>query len=196
MKLTPVLVARSQLLTAIELFFDDCDPVSVYALAGAADEMLEDLCRDGGIEPMTEIIRKDHPGKSRQDIWRARNLYRNAFKHVGRTPTERSNHQAALDQFNEKPVEFLLYVSVADYFKLRRAGPVPFQVFQAWFCAMHPELIATPKDREHFRGPFPSTIAELSRAEQKRLGKEMVASYIEDQDLLADPLTEPLLVDQ
>jgi hypothetical protein len=45
MRLTPVLAARSQLLTAIELFFADKDPVSVQALAGNARELLEKLCR-------------------------------------------------------------------------------------------------------------------------------------------------------
>jgi hypothetical protein len=50
MPLTPFLVARSQLLTAIDLFFEDRDPVSVQALAGNARELLERLCRLRGIE--------------------------------------------------------------------------------------------------------------------------------------------------
>src|ERR1035437_4674844 len=92
--LTPLLVARSQLLTAIDLFFADSDPISVHTLAGAAREILEDLCRLKSIEPMTEFILKDHPNKSRRDIYNALNLYRNVFKHLGKTSEERAENQA------------------------------------------------------------------------------------------------------
>jgi hypothetical protein len=81
-ELTPLLIARSQLLTAIDLFFADKDPISVHTLAGAAREILEELCRLDEIEPMTEFILKDHPNKFRKDIWSAMNLYRNCFKHL------------------------------------------------------------------------------------------------------------------
>lgn len=60
MALTPFLVARSQILTAVHLFFDDRDPVSVQALARNARELLEGLCRLRGIAPMTELLVRDH----------------------------------------------------------------------------------------------------------------------------------------
>ena len=68
MRLTPLIAARSQVLTAIELFFADKDPVSVQSLAGNARELLEDLCRQAGIEPMTELLLRDHPNKPKKDI--------------------------------------------------------------------------------------------------------------------------------
>jgi hypothetical protein len=54
--------------------FSHGDPISVHTLAGAAREILEGLCRLEGIEPMTDFILKDHPRKSRKDIWNAMNL--------------------------------------------------------------------------------------------------------------------------
>ena len=55
MGLTPLIVARAQLLTAIELFFADRDPVSVQSPENAR-EMLETLCRRNNVEPMTELL--------------------------------------------------------------------------------------------------------------------------------------------
>src|SRR5450759_3861960 len=97
--LSPLLIARSQLLTAIDILFSHGDPISVHTLAGAAREILEGLCRLEGIEPMTDFILKDHPEKSRKDIWNAMNLYRNCFKHLGRTAEERADDQFTLQQF-------------------------------------------------------------------------------------------------
>ena len=188
--LTPLLIARSQLLTAVDLFFADGDPVSVHTLAGAAREMLESLCRLEGIEPMTDFILRDHPNKSRKDIWNAMNLYRNCFKHVGQTSEERANDQAALSQFKETDNEFLLYVCVEDYVRLRGAMPVDFQVFQAWFATLHIALLVDDSKSEVFRRAFPE-LAQQSRVEQKRRGREMVATAMNNKELLADPGTEP-----
>jgi len=189
-KLTPFLVARSQLLTAVELFFADRDPISVQALAGSAREMLESLCRIEGVEPMMEMLLRDHPTKTLKELYRAANLYRNCFKHVGKTESERAGDQATLDQFEERTNEFLLYVCVEDYVRLRKAMPVPFQIFQAWFCALHSDLLTSNHDPDRFLKNFPD-IMQKSRAEQKRMGANMIAIWSNDHDLLADPRTEP-----
>src|SRR5262245_32779312 len=129
MKLTPFAVARTQFLTAIEMFFADKDPVSVHALAGNAREILESLCREKGIEPMTDALLQDHPGKQRKYIYDALNLYRNCFKHLGRTEPERNEDQIALDRFDDSKNEYLLYVCAEDYIRFRRSSPLPMQVF-------------------------------------------------------------------
>jgi hypothetical protein len=78
--ITPLIVARSQLLTAIDLFFNDRDPISVHALAGNAREILESLCRLAAVEPITELFLRDPPHKPKKEIYAALNLYRNCFK--------------------------------------------------------------------------------------------------------------------
>jgi hypothetical protein len=194
MRLTPVLVARSQLLTAIELFFADQDPVSVQALAGNARELLEDLCRLAGIQPMTELLLRDHPGKPKKDIYAALNLYRNCFNHLGETENKRQEDQLTLDQFNDSKNEYLLYVCVEDYVRLRRATPIPMQIFQAWFCALHVELLSPPHQPEKFLDRFPG-IREMSRAQQKWDGAACIARFSDNPQLLAHPDTEPIFVD-
>jgi len=105
---SPLFAARSQLLTAIDLFFNDADPGSVHALAGNAREILESSCRLAAVEPVTELVLRDHPNKPKKDIYAALNLYRNCFKHVGKTWEERRGQQAILNQFDDTKNEYLL----------------------------------------------------------------------------------------
>jgi hypothetical protein len=171
--LTPLFIARFQLLTAIDLFFADGDPISIHTLAGAAREILEELCRLEAIEPMTDFILRDHPNKSRKDIWNAMNLYRNCFKHLGQTPEERAEDQAILNQFEDTANEYLLYVCVEDYLRLRGKSPIEFQILQAWFVALHLDLLVDESKTELFRRAFPDLVRQ-SRVEQKRRGCVML----------------------
>ena len=94
--ISPLVVARSQLLTAIDLFFNDRDPISVHALAGNTREILESLCRLAAVEPITELFLRDQPHKPKKDIYAALNLYGNCFKHVGKTWEDRKDGQIPL----------------------------------------------------------------------------------------------------
>jgi len=98
MVLSPLVVARSQLLTAIDLFFNDRDPVSVHALAGNAREILESVCKLAAVEPITELLLRGHSNKPKKDIYAALNPYRNCFRpcrqDLGRTERRTGNPQS------------------------------------------------------------------------------------------------------
>jgi hypothetical protein len=194
MRLTPLTVARSQLLTAIELFFADKDPVSVQTLAGNARELLERLCRQGGIQPMTELLLQDHPNKPKKDIYAAMNLYRNCFKHLGETEEERQEDQRTLNQFDDTKNEYLLYICAEDYVRFRGSMPIPMQIFHAWFCACHVDLLAIQSRAQDFLDMFPG-IQEMTRVQQKRGVAACIEHYSNDPKLLAHPDTEPLVID-
>jgi hypothetical protein len=194
-QLTPFIAARSQLLTAIELFVADRDPVSVQALAGNARELLEDLCRQARVQPMTEFLLQDHPGKPKRDIYTALNLYRNCFKHMGDTEQERQEDQATLNQFDDTKNDYLLYVCVEDYLRLRKTSPFPMQVFQAWFCASHVELLAVPQHAQKFLDLFPG-LQKMTRAEQKAGLAGCIERFSHDPSPLDHPATEPLVIDR
>lgn len=170
MVVSPLVVARSQLLTAIDLFFNDRDPISVHALGGNAREMLESLCRLAAVEPITELFLRDHPHKPKKDIYAALNLYRNCFKHVGKTWEERKDGQAILNQFDDSKNEYLLYVCVEDYLRLRGSSPFPMQVLHAWFCAVHVDLIGSACSRQKFVNLFPD-LSQMNRYQQKRAAR-------------------------
>lgn len=194
MPLTPLTVARSQLLTAIELFFADKDPVSVQALAGNARELLEALCRQAGIQPMTELLLQDHPGKPRKDIYAALNLYRNCFKHVGDTEEQRQEDQRTLTQFDDTKNEYLLYICVEDYIRLRGSSPIPMQIFHAWFAACHVHLLAFQSRAQKFLSLFPG-IQGMTRAQQKVGVAACIERFSNDPELLAYAETEPVTID-
>jgi hypothetical protein len=48
MNITKLDAAKSQLATAIWLYFEDCDPVSVHTLVMAASEIIDRLCESKG----------------------------------------------------------------------------------------------------------------------------------------------------
>jgi hypothetical protein len=193
MRLTQLIVARSQLLTAIELFFADRDPVSVQALAGNARELLESLCRLADVRPMTELLLQDHPNRPKSDIYAAMNIYRNCFKHLGSNEEERLSDQATLDQFDDSKNEYLLYICAEDYVQLRKAMPVPMQVLQAWFCALHTDLLRPKNLRQQFLDLFPG-IQQMTREQQKGVAVALISRFSNDPMVIANPATEPLVI--
>ena len=194
MVLCPLVVARSQLLTAIDLFFNDRDPVSVHVLASNAREILESLCRLAAVEPITELFLRDHPNRPRKDVYAALNPYRSCFNHVGKTWEERKSEQAILNRFDDNKNEYLLYVCVEDYFRLRGSSPFPMQALHAWFCALHSDLLGLVYRRERFRDLFPG-ISQSDRYQQKRAALVIIKQSSDDPEVLANPQTEPMLVD-
>jgi len=193
--ISPLVAARSQLLTAIDLFFNDRDPVSVHALAGNAREILESLCRLAAVAPITELFLRDHPHKPKKDIYPALNVYRSCFKHVGKTWEERKDYQAIFNQFDDSKNECLLYVCVEDYLRLRGSSPFPMQVLHAWFCAVHVDLVDTACSRQKFANLFPD-ISRMNRYQQKRAALNVIQRSSDDPQVLANPQTEPILIDQ
>ena len=192
MRLTPFMVARSQLLTAIELFFADKDPVSVQALAGNARELLEELCCQIGVEPVTELLLRGHSGQLREDIYDAMNVFRSCFKYLGTTESKKREDQAALDQFDDSINDYLLYVCVEDYVRLRKAMPIPMQVFHGWFRALHSDLPGAHDPAEKFSDFF-ENVHQMSRPEQKRAAAAVIFRLSRNSDFLASPATEPLI---
>jgi len=180
-------------MTAIDLFFNDRDPVSVQALAGNARELFESLCRLENIEPMTELLVRDNH-RERKDIYAAMNLYRNPFKHLGKGEAERAENQQILNQFDDSKNDPLLYICVEDYLRLRkRRSPLAMQVFQLWFVALHLDLLvdaSRPQFEVRVNDAFPG-IRDLPRAEQKRRGLEALRNSMHDAALRTDPHTEP-----
>lgn len=191
---SPLVVARSQLLTAIDLFFNDRDPFSVHALAGNAREILESLCRLAVVEPITELFLRDHPHRPKKNIYATLDFYRDCFKHVGKTWEERKDGQTTLNKFDDSKNEYLLYVCVEDYLRLRGSSPFPMQVFHAWFCAVHVDLIDSSRSRRKFANLIPD-VSQMSRYQQKRAVLGVIRRSADDPQVLANPQTEPILID-
>src|SRR5262245_53944010 len=84
MTVTKLDAAKSQLATAIRLYFEDCDPVSVHTLVMAASEIIERLCQS----KCAPTLRNDLflapvlPEQRRKKMADVLDKARNFFKHA------------------------------------------------------------------------------------------------------------------
>ena len=69
------------------------------------------------------------------------------------------------------------------------------QVLHAWFCAVHVELIGSCSSRQKFFALFPG-ISDMTRYQQKRAALGAIKRSSDDPQVLANPQTEPLLIDR
>ncbi|MDZ4064204.1 MAG: hypothetical protein U1E22_05985 [Coriobacteriia bacterium] len=125
MELTKLDVATSQLETAIRLYFDDDDPVSIHTLASAASDLIRDIGRPLGHEGLTardwalEIIKPEYRDEVRPLFVTSQNF----FKHADRDP------HAVIDFNPEEPRAKLLDTCMA-YQKLTLSVTPLMQLFE------------------------------------------------------------------
>jgi hypothetical protein len=86
---TNIEAANCQLRTAIQLFFADCDPVSVHTLATAAREIYEKHCIKAGLGGLFDF----GISQNQRRLWDDINEARNFFKH----PAESIDQSIAFD---------------------------------------------------------------------------------------------------
>lgn len=191
MLVTKIDAARRQLITAIRLFFDDADPVSVYSLASNAWEVIDVLCTSGCVESFSKQARENLPAGHTLKYY-INEPCRNFFKHAAQDPNPDSSVE-----LSESNVASILFLAVEDYIRLRQGGPVETQVFQAWYIAVFPEKVNEddPLARsivDTARLAFPG-IGALSASDQIALGRQVLAAARRDAGLAADPKTESTL---
>lgn len=138
MRVTKIDAARRQLITALRLFFDGGDPVSVYSLASNAHEVIDAICNHtGSVQTLTQEAQARLPaGKLlRRDY--INNPCRNFFKHA----RDDADPDGAVD-LSERNLHSLLMLAAEDYIRYRALSPIEVQVFQTWFCAVYPTVVA------------------------------------------------------
>lgn len=184
--LTKTIVAKRQLVTAINLFFNEGDPVSIFTLSSNAWEIIDSLCDFNKISSVSNETREHVPqGKDlKRDFI---NLpYRNYFKHADKDP------EAELDDFKDEACDELLFLATEDYIRLNKASPTELQVYQLWYSAVHYEKVADDSsDRilEAASFHFPD-IRSKKRSTQKDMGKKAISDAYKDKDFLSNPLVE------
>jgi hypothetical protein len=68
------------------------------------------------------------------------------------------------------------------------------QVLHAWFCAVHVDLVGSACSRQKFVNLFPD-LSQMNRYQQKRAALGVIQRSSDDPQVLANPLTEPILID-
>ncbi|MPV65522.1 hypothetical protein [Burkholderia sp. BE17] len=191
MLVTKIDAARRQLITAIRLFFDGSDPVSVYSLASNAWEVIDVLCTSAGIESFSKQARESLPA-GRTLKYYINQPCRNFFKHADQDPNPDSSVE-----LREDNVSAILFLAVEDYMRLRQGGPIEAQVFQVWFIAVFPEKVSeddpvAQSKLESAKLVFPG-IATLASSNKIKMGRQVLEAARKDAGLAADSKTEPSL---
>lgn len=135
-------VAASQLATAIRLWANDWDPISVHVLASAAAEIIAVLNKAKGFVPirsaMLDIMDSDYRERVAHGIVEAFNF----MKHGSKDPD-------AVMSFNPGESEWVIYAACVDYLAAFGVAPPEALLFLTYMTDQKPELI-----REDVDDPF------------------------------------------
>jgi hypothetical protein len=157
-KIPKLEAARRQLETAIELYFEDRDFVSIHALASAASTVISDVSESRGgrptfIEDMLAIYVKPNFQKEvRAKLFDARNF----FKHAERDPEREL-------EFNPDVNDFVLVGACDGYRVLTDERPPKMVLFQSWFLFRHRRFMLPDPQMEKILEQLP--IDSVSKAE-------------------------------
>jgi hypothetical protein len=135
--------ARRQLKTAIQIYFDNCDPVSIHTLAAASLELLRALDARG---PKTGTIFDDLKQQIEPAFHKhfeiALRAPQNFFKHANRDPEE-------VIVFNPDLPEIFLWEATVKYGELAQQTILELIAYKAWFVIQNPEVV-----KQEFRSQF------------------------------------------
>ncbi len=125
--------AESQLKTAIELFFNDRDSISIHTLASASQEILETLGDKKGIKSerlkMLEVYDPEDRKKIHSKLW----YHKNFFKHADRQPND-------ITTLNPEYTELIIWDAVRLYYFITKKKVPAFLVYDLWMYSKLPEL--------------------------------------------------------
>jgi hypothetical protein len=188
-------IARRQLGTALWLFLEDLDPVSVHTLTGAGAELAEQLARNVGSSPFLDHVLRTNPSMTRQRYYALARQYYNAFKHLSGPDGAVRNDEALLGTFDDEKNDALMFVAWTDFTAASGVTPIEAQVFLVWFYASHPEKMAKREDGERFLSVFPR-LSELDRPARKAALKAQIAEARKNAAVMEDQRTDrlPLII--
>jgi hypothetical protein len=170
-------VARRQLGTALALYLEDLDPVSVHSLASAACELLEHLAAKAGKKPLNHFILPAFPNYGPADLRRIQHEFWNAFKHALRPDqkTER-NDALVLETFSDADNDHRLFVAWYDYANAAQRLPLEASLFLIWYQCLYPEDVGIHLPSGMIDNFFPNLPA-YDRATQKQALKTTIEAH-------------------
>src|SRR5262245_51955519 len=96
MDITKLEAARRQLETALHLYFQESDPVSIHSLAAASHEVLTNISRktESGTQMIFDLVSEWTKEEYRKEVRRKLHDAQNFFKHADQ------DHDQVLKNFN------------------------------------------------------------------------------------------------
>lgn len=150
--------AKRQLETAIKLYFNESDPISIHTLVAAAYNIFKALAKkqdsDGMLikDKFLDICKPELRSEIRAKI----NAAENFFKHADRDPN-------AVLKFSPKQSELLLMDACDKYRELTAENPAFFKVFHSWYILKNPYLFKLPPANEEAKNRLAKKYADFPR---------------------------------
>jgi hypothetical protein len=166
-KISKLDAVKRQLETAIQLYFNYGDAVSIHTLACAAYEILLDLNKKHGGIPMLMdgfLIRDEKKREFKKIIREPQNF----FKHADWNP------EGVID-FNPEVSPFFIYDAISKYQEMTGEVTAYFRIFRGWYCAMHIDQFYFDKKQK-----------ELMQNTMKKYGDDRMAYYKDMLDVSSD----------
>jgi len=182
MAMDKIEIARRQQGTALSLYLDDLDPVSIHSLAGNAREILDKLADYEGVSTFRDFALEASPGETPKNYYAAMNAYRNAFKHL-----EMDDRQI-INSFSDEENKYLLFVCWFSYMNLCKRLPIEAQVFQIW-CFAH---VGEKFPEENYTSLGFDGLLQLTPSERKERLNAAIERARVDLDITGDVRTERL----
>ena len=182
-------VARRQLGTALALYLDDQDPVSVHCLACGGGEIADFLAQEVGGVAFAQHALNVHVGMEPRELKALRNKYWNAMKHATTHDGKARSDEELLGSFDDGHNDHVLFIGWFDYAVAVRRLPIEAQVFQAWYFAIYPEKLADDFSADPVVRMFPG-VREMTRSRRKQLLRRKVVWARRQKDVMGHPLTD------
>lgn len=139
--ITKLDAAKRQLETAIRLYFNEADPISIHTLTCAAHTIIADLNKKIKGTPMV-VSDAWVTGKFKKRIKAAFAKPQNFFKHADKDPD-------AVLKFHPEVTEIYLYDACSKYQELTAESVDQFKIFQGWYMSNNPDYFEFP-GKENF----------------------------------------------
>jgi hypothetical protein len=140
-KISKLDAARRQILTAIRLYFNHGDIVSMHTLAAAAFKITQNICDSDEKLPdslsdwVDELMKPEY----KKTFWNKLHETANFFKHADRDPD-------TVHELYPEQTENLLFFAVYQYRHLTGEWSPEIRLFSTWYMMHHPDSFNTSQE--------------------------------------------------
>lgn len=160
--------ARRQIDVAIKWLFLNEDPIAIHTLASAAFRILRDISDKRNDSKMKQCLKAIIRPNMEKEFWTKMNKSANFFKHADK------DHDAILDNVDEKVNDRVLLISCLYYQDLGYQITVEMSVLLSWYIAIYPDVFKDNKYLANISTDQLNYLRYKSRIEQIDFGYQLL----------------------
>lgn len=176
LRISKLEAGKRQLETAIILYFNYGDSVSIHSLAAAAYTIFRDLSKRRGEETVTKELWQFADEHAAKEFQRLISQPRNLFKRTGNDPN-------GVQELDPRITEAVMLQAVKEYLQLTGEQPPLLKLYMLWFVTQHREIF----------GPHSEFTAILEKARPNHLYQDRYQYFAKLLPVAASILPRPIL---